>query len=233
MSVLGVIENYHGSNASPEIDLSATPLPERLRLETRALHVESERSGVMVELLKGRLGRGAYAAFLRNLHAIYAALEAALMANQGDVVIGPLHQPSLYRETALAQDLELLEGSNWRERLSIQPAAAGYVDRLRMLGAAGSRALVAHAYVRYLGDLHGGQILRRLVAQQLDLPEGRGTCFYEFGDEDQVLALRLGFRQKMAALRPSEGEGDLIVAEACWAFRQHISLFEELRPRTS
>jgi heme oxygenase len=233
MYVLRVIENYHGSNASPEIDLSATPLPERLRLETRALHAESERSGVMVELLHGRLGRGAYAALLRNLHAIYAALEAALVANRRDVVIGPLHQPRLYRETALAQDLELLEGTDWRERLPVEPAAAQYVERLRALGAAGSRALVAHAYVRYLGDLHGGQVLRRLVAQQLALPQGRGTRFYEFGDEDQVLALRQGFRQTMAALRPSEEESDLIVAEACWAFRQHISLFEELSPRTS
>jgi heme oxygenase len=233
MSVLRVIENYHGSSASPEIPLSPTPLPERLRLETRALHAESERSGVMVELLQGRLGRHAYAALLRNLHAIYAALESGLAANQGDLMIGGLHQPQLFREAALADDLDLLEGAGWRDRVPIEPATAGYVDRLRALGAAGSRALVAHAYVRYLGDLHGGQILRRLVARQLALPEGRGTRFYDFGDDDQVVAQRQAFRQAMAVLRPSAEEGNLIVAEAGWAFRQHIRMFEELRLRTA
>jgi hypothetical protein len=48
-----------------------------------------------------------------------------------------------------------------------------------------------------------------------------------------VVAQRQAFRQAMAALRPSAEESNLIVAEACWAFRQHISLFEELRLRTA
>ena len=187
----------------------------------------------MVELLQGRLERSAYCALLRNLHAIYAALESGLSAHQGDTMIGELHAPQLFREAALANDLDLLEGAGWREQLPIEPATADYVERLQALAATGSRALVAHAYVRYLGDLHGGQVLRRLVARQLALPEGQGTEFYDFGAEAQVLALRQAFRQALGALQPSEAEGELIVAEACWAFRQHISLFEQLSPRTS
>ena len=187
----------------------------------------------MVELLQGRIGRAAYCALLRNLHAIYAALEPALSAHRNDTVIGALHEPQLFREAALADDLDRLEGAGWREQLAIEPATAGYVERLRGLAAAGSRALVAHAYVRYLGDLHGGQVLKRLVARQLALPEGGGTRFYDFGAEEQVLALRQAFRQALGALRTSEAEGELIVAEARWAFRQHISLFEELSLRTS
>jgi heme oxygenase len=233
MSALRGIANYHGSHPLTEIRLSATPLPERLRLETRELHAASERSGVMVELLQGRLGRSAYCALLRNLHAIYAALESGLSANQDDTMIGELHSPQLFREAALASDLDLLEGAGWREQVPIEPATAGYVERLQQLAAAGSPALVAHAYVRYLGDLHGGQILRRLVARQLALPEGHGTEFYDFGAEAQVIELRRTFRQALGALQPSEEEGELIVAEACWAFRQHISLFEQLRLRTS
>ena len=36
----------------------------------------------------------------------------------------------------------------------------------KALAGAGSQALVAHAYVRYLGDLYGGQLLKRRVASQ-------------------------------------------------------------------
>lgn len=216
-----------------EIRLIAVPLPERLRLETRELHAASERSGVMAALLQGRLQRRAYAALLRNLHALYAALESGLAAHQADAVIGGLHLPRLFRAAALASDLELLQGAGWRDQLPIEPAAAGYVQRLQALEASGSPALVAHAYVRYLGDLHGGQILKRLVARQLALPEGRGTDFYDFGAEEQVLALRQHLRQTLAALRPGEAGQDLIVAEARWSFQQHIHLFEELSRRTS
>ncbi len=204
-------------------------LADRLRLETRALHAEAERSGVMADLLHGRLGRAAYCALLRNLHAIYAALEAALSAHRADPLIGGLHAPALFREAALASDLDTLQGAAWRDDIPVAPATQSYVERLRALAASGSRALVAHAYVRYLGDLHGGQVLKRLVTRQLGLAEGSGTHFYEFGAETTVLALRQGFRGALAALRPSLEENELIVAEARWAFQQHKLLFVQLQ----
>jgi heme oxygenase (biliverdin-producing, ferredoxin) len=43
-------------------------------------------------------------------------------------------------------------------------------------------ALLAHAYVRYLGDLSGGQVIRRRVvkAYGLDAESGLGLSFYSF-----------------------------------------------------
>ena len=58
----------------------STALPERLKLETRLLHGAAERSGAMAALLAGRLPRAGYVAMLRNLQALYTALEAALQA---------------------------------------------------------------------------------------------------------------------------------------------------------
>ena len=204
-------------------------LAERLRLETRELHAEAERSGVMADLLHGRLARAGYCALLRNLHAIYAALESALGAHRDDPIIGAVQSPALLREAALASDLDVLHGAAWRDEIALAPATAGYVERLRELAAAGSRALVAHAYVRYLGDLHGGQLLKRRIAGQLGTDGEAGTRFYEFGGEAQMLALRQAFRAALAALQPSAVEGELIVAEARWAFEQHKRLFGELQ----
>lgn len=51
----------------------------RLRSETRALHTSAERIAFMRTLLRGRMLLHAYVALRRNLHAIYAALEPALL----------------------------------------------------------------------------------------------------------------------------------------------------------
>jgi heme oxygenase len=204
-------------------------LAERLRLETSDLHREAERSGVMDDLLHGRLARAGYIALLRNLHALYAALEAALGSHRGDAMIGAVQAPALLREAALVSDLDVLHGAGWREQIPVAPAAAGYVARLRALAGAGSHALVAHAYVRYLGDLHGGQLLKRQVARLCGSDGEAGTRFYDFGGEPQVLALRQAFRNALAGLRPSAEDAELIVAEARWAFEQHKRLFVQLQ----
>ena len=208
-------------------------LPARLRLETRDLHAATERTGAMAALLGGRLARPAYCTMLRNLHALYAALEAALRERQHDAAIAPLQSQALQREPALSADLRALHGPRWATELTLQAATAHYVQRLQTLAQNGAPALVAHAYVRYLGDLHGGQILKRLVARGVGLPEdaqGRtaGTQFYEFGDQAQVLRLRQQLRHALGVLPVSVAEQDLIVAEARWAFVQHQRLFEQL-----
>ena len=204
-------------------------LSERLRLETRALHVQTERSGAMADLLAGRLDRAGFTALLRNLHAIYLALEQALEHHAAAHWLAPLPWRDLQRAPALAEDLGVLHGPGWRDDLPLQPATAGYVEKLQGLDAADPPTLVAHAYVRYLGDLHGGQVLRRLIASQLGLSGEAGTRFYDFGDEPRVLELRRALRAGLAALPLDAAAQQRVVAEAQWAFMQHQRLFEQLR----
>jgi len=203
-------------------------LPERLRLGTRELHAAAERSGAMAALLAGRLPRRGYSALLRNLHALYGAMEQALDARRLDAAIAPLPAAVLRRSAALAADLDTLHGRGWADALPVLPAAAAYVARLQGLAEAASPALVAHAYVRYLGDLHGGQVLKRLVVRHYALTGGAGTSFYDFGPEPEVQALRQRLRSALASLPMDAVAQDEVVAEARWAFVQHQRLFEEL-----
>jgi heme oxygenase (biliverdin-producing, ferredoxin) len=212
-------------------------LPERLRLETRALHAATERTGAMAALLAGRLPRAAYVAMLRNLHAIYAALETALQAHADAEAVAALQAGSLGRATPLADDLAALHGPAWASELPLTEAARHYVARLHALLAAAAPAaappLVAHAYVRYLGDLHGGQVLQRLVGRRYGLSDeagAPGTRFYDFGSTPQVLALRQQLRAALGGMPFDGAEQDAVVAEACWAFEQHQRLFSELLP---
>ncbi len=214
---------------------SASGLPERLRDSTRELHTATERSGAMAALLAGRLPRAGYCTLLRNLHAIYTALEAALRTHAAAPALVTLAAGPLQRAPALADDLAALHGPGWAETLPLAAATQAYVARLHALQAGPAEraapGLVAHAYVRYLGDLHGGQVLQRLVARLYALPAGDtapGTRFYDFGDTPQVLLQRQQLRRALGSLPLDAAQQDAAVAEAMWAFTQHQHLFEEL-----
>jgi heme oxygenase (biliverdin-producing, ferredoxin) len=201
-------------------------LTDRLRTGTRDLHAQTERTGVMAALLAGRLSRPGYEGLLRNLHAIYQALEDAQQHPLAHPAVTAVNDSRLHRGEALAADLRLLAGADWPERLPLMPAAATYAMRLAALAQQQSAALVAHVYARYLGDLHGGQILKRLVAK---VPgAAKAIRFYDFGDAAQVDGLRLALRQGLASLPVDAAEADAVVEEARWAFVQHQRLFEEL-----
>ena len=202
-------------------------LAERLRTETRALHTMVERQGVMGQMLRGGVDVSVYCSLLRNLHPIYGALEAALARHDSDPCVALVFSPALRRAPALATDLDELDRPDWRE-MAPAPATRAYVERLHALDRGGSRALIAHAYVRYLGDLSGGQAVRRVVAARYGLQGGRGTHFYDFGPDEVAVGLKRAFREGLASMPVSAPDIDLIVAEARQAFVRHGALFDQL-----
>jgi heme oxygenase len=194
----------------------------RLKSETREEHVLAERSGVMAELLGGRISLRRYGALLHNLRAIYAALEAGLDRHAPDP---RLWRPELRRLGAFEQDLGRLD--------AVAPPLAGatraYVERLGRLTASDPTLLLAHAYLRYLGDLHGGQVLARLVQRICGAGGGPPTAFYTFGEPARVRALAQDFRAGLDDLALPPARADAFVAEVREGFRLHRQLFEELQ----
>jgi len=212
------------ANPSPQ---AQRPLTTALREGTVELHREAERAGIMRDLLRGRVDRGGYCSLLRNLRALYRTLETGLTQLAADPVISQVSLPALARGAALASDLDVLHGGCWEAEIPLAPAMARYVERLDEATRADPVMLVAHAYVRYLGDLSGGQIVRRAIASALALTEDSGQSFYRFSEAPQVLAARLRSALDSIVLTPAEQAR--LVDEARLAFRYHIELFEELR----
>jgi heme oxygenase (biliverdin-producing, ferredoxin) len=205
-------------------------LTEALRSQTRSLHVEVERAGLMQELLRGRIERPAYCALLRNLQAIYAALEQGLSRHASHPAVGPVVIDGLARSRPLADDLCALHGRHWERELELMPAARAYVGHLRALALEAPWRLVGHAYVRYLGDLSGGQILGRIVADALGLPGTTGTRFYAFGTPVQASELARRLRRGLDAIDLDEASMAGLVSEAQFGFALHARLFWELMP---
>ncbi|WP_127996340.1 biliverdin-producing heme oxygenase [Piscinibacter defluvii] len=199
--------------------LSAT-----LRERTAAAHRRVEGTPFVRALLAGRLDRAGYTLLLRSLHEVYAALEAALGAQPA---LAPLVHPALPRSEALGEDLVLLHGPRWREELAPRPASIGYARRLGELAAAQPLLLAAHAYVRYLGDLSGGQVLGRIVQRSLGLAGEAGTRFYRFEAPPDSLAQ--GLRAGLDALVVDAPQREAPLDEALAAFGRHEHLFAELQ----
>ncbi|MGE4243393.1 heme oxygenase (biliverdin-producing) [Ramlibacter sp.] len=206
-----------------EVDLAG-----RLRAETRVLHAQVERSPFVARLLAGQTDRAAYCLLLRNLHPIYLALEEGAARLSDSASIAQLFAPGLARLAALEADLDFLAGPDWRQSLRVLPAAAAYGHRLNGLGPARAHLLAAHAYVRYLGDMAGGQQLRGIVARSLHLPVSEGTAFYAFGAPDDVRRQVQAFRQGLNRCAAGPGEAQDIVDEARLSFEMHHALFTEL-----
>jgi heme oxygenase (biliverdin-producing, ferredoxin) len=233
---------------SSEVDSSA--LAARLKAATAAMHRRVERSAFMARLLRGDVDRRQYIVLLRNLGALYAALERAMQRQAAHPAVAAVLLPELFRGPAIEADLAVLSAmqahvsSEPRQERIVQRAAPGvpgepgavpllpttldYVERLDALSAAQPILLVAHAYVRYLGDLNGGQALRRVVARALALEGGAGTLFYDFGDRHACLQLMQRFRAGLDAVQAQTMETEAIVDEAVSAFERHARLFAEL-----
>ena len=220
------------SNPAPSQPLALQPLQptlgQRLREATKALHREVERAGVMPRLLRGTLPQAGYCLLLRNLHAVYEALECAVQACDSAHAVQSLAPSALWRAGALQEDLLVLHGKAWRDELTLAPATQDYVLRLAELASEQSPLLAAHAYVRYLGDLNGGQMLARLVGPTLRAPAGQGLAFYRVEATDSVADLKARFKQALDRQASTEAQAQALVQEACSAFVRHRELFEQL-----
>ena len=206
-----------------------------LRSETQTIHQQVESGVFMTTLLKGQLERSAYVLFLRNLVPIYDELEQGLERHADAPGISPILIRPLFRSPALHRDLELLHGASWRNDLLPVTACLEYVSHLRSLQNTAPARLAAHAYVRYLGDLSGGQMLGKIVARGLKLVDsfpdivGSGVDFYHFGQADEVVGLAQRFRTGLDEIGKT-GTRELL-DEAVTAFELHIRLFHELAAR--
>jgi heme oxygenase len=202
-------------------------LAARLRSATRDAHSKAESSAFIQRLAAGNIDRPQYAAFLRGLLAMYTTLEVALERWAAHPAVAPIYFPELNRRTALESDLGDWAGPAWREGAVHSAATDVYVGRLAALASTAPDLLVAHSYVRYLGDLSGGQLLGPVVARALG-PDGRGAAFYAFPAIESIDAFKRRYRAGLDAIPLDEGRGDRIVAEAVHAFSMHELMFQEI-----
>lgn len=201
-------------------------LAARLRSETAEDHRRAEAAPFVGDLLEGRLPVADYARLVVQHRAIYAALEAAVAAN-ADPDLVPVLAPELTRLPAIEADLAFLLGADPTDWPEVVPAARTYADRITEVGGT-SEGLVAHHYLRYLGDLSGGQMIGRALRRIYDFPDARGTAFYRFDAISSPKAFKDRYRSSLDALGWDEDRVRAVVDEVSLGFRLNADLFTEL-----
>ncbi|KAG8892914.1 hypothetical protein FRC00_011326 [Tulasnella sp. 408] len=238
---------------SESLDLSL-PTSALLRAATAAAHQSAETSAGAKGLLGGRLPKEEYTKFLFIIWHLYDTLETALDTHASHPAIAPIYNPTILRRTdSLSADIAFFLGANssnpavWQQHpqyVSFLPFPAPvqtYLSRITSIASSPTEVhrLVAHAYVRYLGDLSGGQFIKRIVSKAYNLEDGEGTSFFEFarlggpagGDHaasGDIIKLKQWFREGMDAGVRDDAEKRATVEEANLVFKYNENLFELL-----
>ena len=192
-----------------------------LREGTQQSHTAAENTAFMKCLMKGIVEREPLRKLFADLYFVYDALETALRHNLDHPIVGAIYFSELNRAESLAEDLAFYYGENWQEQITVSPAGCVYRDRLQNLSETDPVLLIAHAYTRYVGDLSGGQSLKKVIRSALALSGAEGTSFYEF---DQIATpeakrtFKEHYRQALDKLSVDAATIDRIVAEANTAF---------------
>lgn len=211
-----------------------TLFSEELKSHTSAAHEHAEQAGFVTELLAGRMDASQVATMLLQNLVIYRALETALKANP-DPRLEVIADPALMRVHALEKDLAVHYGDDWEHRLAsgglhVTPGAKAYADELAALGPRSATYLMAHHYVRYLGDLSGGQIISALVQRHYGLgPEGLN--FYAFDGIGKIKPYKDAYRSHLDEAAFSEVEKQEILHHAEVAFETNRQVFVDLMKR--
>jgi heme oxygenase len=134
-------------------------------------HKRAERQDFVKVLMSGQIDPRLYATFLYNQHPMYNLLEVlamnhGLMNDIGEVRRAP---------TILEDYNELWEDKENTPELL--PVTKEYMDHLMSIKDEPNK-LMAHIYVRHMGELSGGQMIKRKIPG-----EGR---FYQFENANEL-----------------------------------------------
>lgn len=214
------------ANGAPTA-LGTEPLSAALRAATRAEHEIAETRPFIVALMRGELTTAAYADLAAQHLAIYEALEAAGPAVRALPGGAALVIDHLERVPSIEADLAHLLGPAWRAEVRVLPATERYAAHLRAVAPASVAAFAAHAYVRYLGDLSGGQAIKAILQRSYGLP-AEAVRFYTFDAVPKPKVFKDEYRALLDALPLDDAGLALAVTEAKLAFEFTTDLFTQL-----
>ena len=205
-------------------------LADLLREQTRIVHEQAENAPFMGRLLAGELPVSSYAALAVQNYAIYQALEAVGERWRLDPLAGPFVLDELIRLPQLERDLAFLLGPEWRQSAEQMrlPATDRYIAHIHAVCSQWSAGFVAHHYVRYLGDLSGGQIIRRSLELNYGEIGRRGASFYVFDRIEKIKPFRDHYRDLLDHAAIDVPDRERLVAEAIAAFELNRAVFIDL-----
>ena len=208
----------------------AVALAGQLREGTKKSHTMAENTGFVACFLKGVVEKTSYRKLISDLYFVYKAMEEEIdrLVQEDHPVIKHIGFKELFRRQTLEKDLEFYYGNNWLDQIKISESAKSYVDRIRLVANESPELLVGHHYTRYIGDLSGGQILKKIAKKALNLRGDDGLNFYEFKLIEDEKLFKKSYSETLNKLPIDQKIADNIIEEANEAFAYNMKMFREL-----
>ena len=203
-------------------------LAAELKTGTKRSHTAAENTKFVGSFLRGVVSEQNYRTLIKDFYFIYSAIEEEMERLQDDEFLSPIYFKELNRLNFLKMDLRYYYGPNWMMEIKPSEACIQYTERIHEVADKDPYLLVGHHYTRYLGDLSGGQILRNIAEKALDLPKGEGLHFYDFPKIDDKKAFKTKYREGLDNVTSDTSKINDIIAEANYAFRLNMYMFDEL-----
>ena len=213
----------HAGPADARLRRVLGPRVRRLHARIGKAHHQAEGMRVSLALLAGRAEPLQLAALVRALAPAYALLEQEAPALAAALGGAAIPWRSLARSTALHHDIAVLAAL---PPTPVSLAAAAWLEHLQRLCRQAPHRLMAHVYVRYGGDLSGGQKLAQQANAILVAHGLSPLSFWTF--ERPVEQLKLRLHEGFEALDLSEQEDAELLEEAEVAFQFTQQLLAEL-----
>lgn len=194
---------------------------------TAVIHKEAERRPFMITFFKTKLPREAYADWLGRQWFVYSALEEVDSNLRDDPIVGRMYSPELHRREAIERDLVFWFGEDWKSKLNESPAAKAYAERIREVGEEFPPGYVAHQWLRYLGNVLGQEMLRRLVSKPFGVTD-EGLDFYRYPKVEDPKTYLGQYHARLNSIPIDDAEKDKVAAEGVRAFELNIGLTDEL-----
>jgi heme oxygenase len=187
-------------------------LSQIVREASREIHEEAEKSPFMVALMRGDLPSEAYFDYIAQLAPIYEAIEKW----SGSKL--PFFDSRLDRFERIIADLEYV-GTR-----IVCDETIDYVAHIKsLIKDKDEIKLLAHHYVRYLGDLSGGQAIGALVARNLSIPPNF-LSFYDFDDIGDRVRYKETYRENLDTVIDPK-DYDRFIQEVLLAFEYNKKIF--------
>lgn len=190
---------------------------------TDQAHQDAEQSVFITRLLQGEESVAAYTRLINEYLPLYDGLERAARATRELAPMREFFDAGLERTPALRSDLRALGLAVPAAPL---PATSAYVDRLAALAPGEPVRLLAHHYLRYLGDLSGGQVIGRLVQRHYGIPDD-ALRVWDFSAVGKSKPYKDAYRDKLNVCL-SASEQQVFVDECLHGYRLARELFEDL-----
>jgi heme oxygenase (biliverdin-producing, ferredoxin) len=206
-----------------------------LKAAGSGLHQKIEETPFVASLANGTVAEDSYKNYLADLFVIYDQLETELFLNQESEkngiaeIIRPFTAEGLWRGALISQDLEAFEDAG----RSPGNQAIAYKEHLVSLGQYHPHLLAAHAYIRYMGDLFGGQTIAKRLEERFSgkLATYDFTKLCQNREIERPVQFALTLRAQLDSVPLQPLQRSEILEEVAKGYEMHLALFKELESR--